>query len=111
MYHSRCLAHLLVSRDLQQALADCDQALRLLANDVYLDSRGLVHLRLGNLNDAIADYDGALKVNPKLASSLYGRGIARLRKKDAARSKADIAAAMAIQSDIADVFKRYGVTP
>ena len=63
------------------------------------------------LDDAVADYDEALKLNPKQAGSLYGRGLAKLKKGDAGGGEADIAAAKAIQADIAEEFARYGVTP
>ena len=43
----------------------------------------------------------ALKLNPKLAGALYGRGLAKQKKGDAT-AEADIAAAKAIQSDIAE---------
>ena len=44
-----------------------------------------------------------------LAGSLYGRGIAKLKKGDATGGNADIAAAKAIRPEIADEFARYGV--
>ena len=46
------------NRDLPQALADCDESLRLgPGNANTLDSRGFVYLRLDRLNEAIAEYD------------------------------------------------------
>jgi hypothetical protein len=52
-------------------------ALRLNPNDVYtLDNRGFAHLKLGQVDGAIADYDAALKLDARLPASLYGRGIA-----------------------------------
>jgi hypothetical protein len=36
--------------------------------------------RCRRIHKAIADYDAALKTNPKLAGPLYGRGMAKLRK-------------------------------
>ena len=54
-------------------------------------------MRLGELDNAIADYDAALKLNPKLAASLYGRGLAKLKKGDTGGGNADITAAKAIQ--------------
>ena len=51
-------------------------------------------------------YDEALKLGPKRAYSLYGRGLAKLNKGDAAGGEADIAAAKAIQADIAEEFPR-----
>ena len=71
----------------------------------------MVHLRLNRLDDALADYDAALKLNAKKAYSLYGRGIAKLRRGDAAGGQADIAAGIAISPDIGQVFARWGVKP
>ena len=74
-----------------------------------LDSRGLVYLKLGDYDRAIADYDGALKIDPNYANSLYGRGIAKLKKGDNSGGNSDIESAKAIQPDIAEDFARYGV--
>jgi hypothetical protein len=46
-------------------------------------------------DEAIADYDAALKLNPKMAASLYGRGLAKQKNGDQAGGDADIAAAKA----------------
>ena len=43
-----------------------------------LDSRGLIYLKMGQFNSAIQDYNSALRIEPKMASALYGRGLARL---------------------------------
>jgi tetratricopeptide (TPR) repeat protein len=74
------------------------------------NSRGLVHLRLGDLDKAIADYTSALALNPKLGWSLYGRGLAKQHKGLTAEGAADIAAALAINPKLADEAKRRGVT-
>jgi Flp pilus assembly protein TadD len=65
-------------------------------------------LRIGQLQRAVADYDAALQLSPRKASSLYGRGIAKLRAGDTG-GHADIADAKAIDSRIAEEFARYGV--
>ena len=97
---------------MQAALIDCNAALRIEPNDEdILDSRGFVYLRLGEFDKSIADYDGALKIDPRRAHSLYGRGLAKHKKGDAVGATSDIAAAKAIQGDIAEEFARYGVTP
>jgi tetratricopeptide (TPR) repeat protein len=98
---------------LQSALADCDAAVarapdRDLPN--YLDSRALVFLRLGRIDDAIADYDRALAKSPRLSSSLYGRAVAWARKGETAKSRADAETALRINPDIRAAFDRYGVT-
>jgi cytochrome c-type biogenesis protein CcmH/NrfG len=107
--NGRCYALAIIGQ-MQQALADCDEALRLLPNDANaLDSRGFAYLKSGQLDAAITDYDSVLKLQPKTASSLYGRGVARLRKGDSSGGNADIAAAKAIQANIAEDFARDGV--
>ena len=73
-----------------------------------LDSRGFVKLKIGQSQRAIADYDAALQLSARKASSLYGRGIAKLRIGDAS-GHTDIADAKAIDSRIAEEFARYGV--
>jgi regulator of sirC expression with transglutaminase-like and TPR domain len=66
---------------LEQALKDCHESLRLRPNDSNtLDSRGLVYLKLADLDNAIADYDAVMKLNPKVSGSLYGRGLAKNKK-------------------------------
>ena len=74
-----------------------------------LDSRGFTHLKLGDLNRSVADYDVALQINPQLATALYGRGVAKRERGDHAGGDADIAAAEAIKPDIAEEFARYGM--
>ena len=59
-------------------------------------------MRLGDFAKSIADFDAGLKLAPKIAGALYGRGLAKLKKGDAAAGEADIAAAKAIQTDNAD---------
>lgn len=97
---------------LETALADCDEALRLLPTATPIqDSRAFVLLRLGRYDEAIAQYDAALKDRPASGSSLYGRGLAKLRKGMAAEGQADLAAARAADSRVDETFKEYGVTP
>ena len=44
---------------------------------------------------------------PKLASALYGRGLAKLKKGDKVGSDANISAAKTIEAKIGDDFKRF----
>jgi tetratricopeptide (TPR) repeat protein len=106
----RCWARALAGRDFDKALKDCDGALRITPkNPDVLNSRGLVHLRLGDLDKAIADYDAALSAQPKIAWSLYGRGVARLRKGLTAEGQADIAAATALRPRLPEEAKAHGI--
>jgi predicted aspartyl protease/tetratricopeptide (TPR) repeat protein len=110
--NGRCWSRALLGQDLAKALEDCNAAVRLAPKAAgYLDSRGLVRLRMGDFDRAIADYDAALAMQPRIAWSLYGRGLARQRKGMKAQGDADIAAAVAINPGIADEAKRYGVSP
>lgn len=109
--NDRCWVRAVGNRDLQLALDDCTESLRLKPDDAgTIDSRGFVYLRLGRLDDAIADYNAALRLNARLAGALYGRGLAKLRKGDTSGGEADIAAAKAIRSGVVEEFARYGVT-
>ena len=111
-WSARCWVRAISPGQTQQALADCNAALKIKpdAADV-LDTRGFVYLKLGQTDNAIKDYDAALKLDQKLAGSLYGRGLAKTRKGDRNGGTADIAAAKAIKSDIAEEFARYGLRP
>jgi formylglycine-generating enzyme required for sulfatase activity len=76
---------------------------------VAYQNRGLTYLRLGQFDKAIADYDNALRLDPKQATSLYGRGLAKRRKGDQGGGDADIAAAKALRPSIADDFAAQGI--
>lgn len=108
----RCKVRANWGRQLEQALKDCSEAISLGDDDEYAyEQRGLVHLRLGHYDEAIADYSEALKGYAGRPESLYGRGIARLRNGDARGSKEDITAAAGIDTSIAKTFADWGVKP
>lgn len=124
--NERCWLRATSNRDLTQALDDCNEALNLRtdsqeefgtlirasqdAPDV-LDSRALVYLRLGKLEDAIHDYDSALHTDPSMPTSLYGRGLAKLRSGETAQGQADLAAAKKLDKGVAKQFSDMGLTP
>lgn len=111
----RCWARALADQELRPALADCNAALRAhptpAARAMALDRRGLVQLRLGDYGGSARDYDAALRIDPRRAGALYGRGIDETREGHAAMGAADLAAATALQSDIAVQFSRAGIHP
>lgn len=97
---------------LVSALDDCNAALAKSPRDANgLDSRGFVLMKLGRYGDAISAYDDALKVNPWMASALYGRGICELRSGKSKAGQADIRTAMTMSYVVADEFSHYGVNP
>jgi tetratricopeptide (TPR) repeat protein len=75
-----------------------------------LDSRRVVHLHLGQYQLAIEDYDAALRLAPRFALSLSGRGVARIKSGDAT-GNADIAEAIRINPNVEARMTSYGVTP
>jgi tetratricopeptide (TPR) repeat protein/predicted aspartyl protease len=107
--NQRGWARAMLGKDLDKALADCDAAIRQDRAPAYLDSRGLVHLRLGQLKEAIDDYDAALRAAPKTAWSLYGRGLAKKRLGQTAEGEADIQAAVALQPKLPELARRMGL--
>jgi tetratricopeptide (TPR) repeat protein len=111
----RCYARAALGKDLSGAMSDCNGALKRSADPGgfkanLLTSRGLVRLRMGDYAKAVADYDDALKIEPKNAWALYGRGIAKSRQKNAA-GDADISAATALSTRVAAAYKQYGILP
>ncbi|MBS0447613.1 MAG: aspartyl protease family protein [Proteobacteria bacterium] len=110
--NQRCWAGAMLATELDQSLALCNSAVQLRpAMSAYLDSRGWVQLRRGAYREAQADYDAALKLDPKLPWSLYGRGIARLRSGgDAAQARSDIDAAHQLLPTIDKEAGRYGIS-
>ena len=98
-----------ITDQLQDALNDCDRSLRLLpTNKNAYDSRGFTYLKMGKFDAAIADYEKALALDPNLATSLYGRGLARLKKGDS-KGDDDIKQAQQHDPDIAKTFSSYGL--
>jgi len=107
--NNRCFAKALAGQ-LEQGLVDCNESLRLRPRDANtLASRGFTYLKLKRYEAAIADYDTELRINPGNPYSLFGRGIARRMKGNLSGGDADIAAAKAIKSDIADEMAKLGV--
>lgn len=96
---------------LESALVDCDAALKAQPETpAFLDSRALVLLRLGRLDDAISAYNAVLTKNRAMPSSLYGRAVAWSRKGDKEKAQADRDAALRIDPDVQKTFENYGVT-
>lgn len=109
--NGRCWARTMLGRELDEALIDCNTAVRAAPDAAgYRDTRGLLRLRMGDLDRAIADYDAALAMQPNIAWSLYGRGLARHRKHLQTEGDADTAAALAIDPTIAAQAQRYGIS-
>lgn len=112
LLNDRCWARAIAMIDLDAALADCNEALRLRPDFTPArDSRAFLHLKRGHFRDALADYDAVLKEMPMNYYSLFGRGITKLRLGDRTGGNADITAAVSSEKGIKEEFAAYGVTP
>lgn len=110
LLNGRCWLRALANVDLDKALDDCTRAIKRDGpKAAYLDSRGLVYFRKGQLDAAIADYDAALKLNPNQAWSHYFRGAAKIARGQVESGKADQAASLQVRPDIADEARAYGI--
>ena len=95
--NGRCWARAMLGRDLDKALADCDAAIRQGPAIPPCSTAGAwCTFGWAGCKAAIADYDAALRAPPKLAWSLYGRGLAKKRLGQTAEGEADIQAAVAL---------------
>ncbi len=113
---ARCFSSALQNQDLPTALSDCNTALRRVdkKNENYSHlfvNRGLVRLRQGDYDKAIADFNDALKITPKNARALYARAVAESRKHNKKDSEGDLEAATQIAPRVAEKFERYGIVP
>jgi tetratricopeptide (TPR) repeat protein len=112
----RCWAKALQDEDLSKAQSDCSAALKLApkGSPIFaniLEHRGFVRLRLGDYEKSIADFDDSLKLVPEDSWSLYGRGVAKIRRRQAAAGQADLAAASKLWPEVADELARRGISP
>lgn len=110
--HERCWARAVLNIDLEDALSDCNEALRLEPNDAEtLGGRAFVYMRLGFFRTAVIDYDAALGLKPQDALLMFARGTAKTRAGDEDGGKADRAAARAIDPEVETTFVRYESAP
>ena len=104
-FNDVCYTLAVVNVALDPALEACNRALELLPHDAnFLDSRALVYLRLGRLEEAQTDYDLALKFRPHSAYSLYGRGLVLARLGRSGPAGDDRAHALRLDATIAEYF-------
>lgn len=108
-----CWVRAVGNMELDLALTYCDQAILRSRSRTFAayDARGFLHLRRGEFALALGDYDAALSDHKKLASSLFGRGIAKLRLGSDAEGRADLAAALKLEPSIADDYENRGMKP
>lgn len=111
LLNSLCWSQATSGFDLEIALKDCNSALKIKPGQAaYLDSRGLVLFRLGRYEDAINNYDRALKKIPDLAVALYGRGLAKIKIGKTIAGDVDLKAAEVLLPEISVEYKKWGIS-
>ncbi len=104
-WNGRCWVRAVAGVELNRALADCRHAFRLRPDRANtLDSIGFVYLRLARWHAAYGVYDSALALEPGLATSLFGRGLAKLHLYGIARARDDVARAFNLDPSVASLF-------
>jgi hypothetical protein len=69
-------------------------------------ARGHVHLRKGELNEAIADFTQVITLDDKSAAAYHGRGLARTDQGDYAGARDDFSAAISLDPTLAPANER-----
>jgi len=109
-WNNRCY-YRAIAGQLDDALADCNQSLKLNPNEAAtMDSRAFTYLKMRKYELAIADYDSVIHRFGSQALWLYGRGLARRGKHDAAGAKADMNAAIQMDPKIVERYRKLGMS-
>ena len=110
--NSLCWTQATLGFALEAALTDCKAAVAAAPREPHiLDSQGFVLLKLGRWKESIEAYDAALQIQPDLAQSLYGRGLAKRRLGQASEAEADLNAARRSSATVSREFAEYGLAP
>jgi len=109
-FNSRCWARAKANVQLDSALEDCNEALRLNPNyRAALDSRGYVYLRMTRYEDAVRDFSLCIDSDPGAYSSLYGRALAKRALGDLDGSESDLQAARKINPSMEAEFTGFEI--
>ncbi len=110
--NSDCWFRGLFLHELETALDVCTRAVeRADFSASALDSRALVHYRLGDLPASLADLDAALSLAPWVAASQYLRGVVLADMGDKNAAKRSIETALTISPVLPITYDRHGIKP
>ena len=106
---ARCWVRVVLDRELDRAIADCERAMQLDPKDLnHYNSRGLARFRQKQYELAIADYDRSLGGAP-VASSFYVRGLAKRALGRTQEGDADIARGKQLEPGVAERYAKFGI--
>jgi tetratricopeptide (TPR) repeat protein len=98
-------AHAFYDRDeIEKALADLDEAVRLAPEPQAYFGRGVVFLTKGEFARAIADFAEGINLAPKAAGGYYNRGMAYRRTGDYSRALDDLNEAIELDPKFAPAY-------
>jgi len=110
--YDRCSIRAFWGRAAERALADCDAAMqRGLRGVNVMEARGIALYRLGRSDDALKQFEAALRLQPKAGWALYGRGLVRVKKGDETAGRWDLETATNLEPQLSGLAKRYGLAP
>lgn len=110
LLNARCFVRGLQKVNLDEALDDCDLALKAKPQSAnIIDSKAFILFQQGRYQDALETYNRALTIDPKEAASLFMRGHTKRKLGDETGGQADIAAAKALDGDIQNEFRDAGL--
>lgn len=98
----------------QEELDACENLIRMrgVNGADYADlmtARGVAYYHLGNLGQALHDYDEALKRDPRQSYALYNRALIMADRADNQQALADLSASLKIRANNSDGFLNRGV--
>jgi tetratricopeptide (TPR) repeat protein len=95
-----------IKGDYDRAIADYDEAIWLKSGDypAAFYNRALAYTDKGEYDHALRDFDVVMRFDANNALALYARGLTLLKKGDAEAGRTDIAAAKAINPNIAEQY-------
>ncbi len=115
---NRCGSEAEANVDVDRALDDCNTALQLIRKSgiaqesaITISNRGLVYLRQGRLDDALADFHDALELRGQFPLARYALGLVERKKGLTAQGQTDLTAAERLDPKIAGLFASIGLKP
>jgi len=108
-YYNRGIAYHRGEGDLDRAIADYDEAIRLNPNGaMYYNNRAIAYRAKGELDRAIADYDYAIRLDPKHANAYLNRANIHAERGELDLAIADYTAAIRVDPKYASAYRGRG---